>query len=96
MKHTPANGGSNRMLTLAIIIVSVFAVFLVSLFRIQIVKGDYYAEKADKSTATLINVSASRGEILDRNSIPIAANRTTYAIMLDYNYFPTGTSDESP
>ena len=95
MKHTPANGGSNRMLTLAIIIVSVFAVFLVSLFRIQIVKGDYYAEKADKSTATLINVSASRGEILDRNSIPIAANRTTYAIMLDYNYFPTGTSDES-
>ncbi len=84
-----------RWLTLAIIIVSVFAIFAVALFRIQIVQGDYYTAQASHNTITQIPVSASRGEILDKNLSPIAINRTTYAIMLDYNYFPTGDSEQA-
>lgn len=95
MRTTGRNDGGKRPLILALIIVSVFAVFAVALFRIQIVRGGYYAEKADKNTTTLISVPASRGEILDKNLLPIAINRTTYAVIFDYNYFPTGTSEES-
>lgn len=84
-----------RMLTLAIVIVTIFGIFGVSLFRIQIVDGDYYAEQASKNITTVIGVSASRGEILDKNLTPIAVNRTTYAIVFDYNYFPTGSAQES-
>lgn len=94
MKYRNTDIGGRRMLTLAIVIVSVFAVFAVTLFRIQIVQGEYYAAQADSNITTQISVSASRGEILDRNLLPIAVNRTTYAIMFDYNYFPVGTSQE--
>lgn len=94
MNDKPINAGGRRMLTLALIIVSVFAIFAVTLFRIQIVQGDYYAAQAHKNITTQISVPASRGEILDRNLLPIAVNRTTYAIMFDYNYFPVGDSEE--
>lgn len=95
MPQKPEGNHTNRMLILAIAIVTVFAVFAVSLFRIQIVQGAYYAGLADTNVTTVIGVSASRGEILDRNFLPIAVNRTTYAIILDYNYFPTGTGEEA-
>lgn len=95
MQRTTRNDGGKRPLFLALVIVSVFAIFAVTLFRIQIVKGSYYADKADKNTTTLISVPASRGEILDKNLLPIAVNRTTYAIVFDYNYFPTGTSEDA-
>ncbi len=94
MEHRNTHLGGRRMLTLAIVIVAVFAVFAVTLFRIQIVEGDYYAEQANSNITTRISVSASRGEILDKNLLPIAVNRTTYAIMFDYNYFPVGNSEE--
>lgn len=94
MEYRNSDMSGRRMLTLAIVIVVVFAVFAVTLFRIQIVEGDYYAEQADSSTTTQISVAASRGEILDKNLLPIAVNRTTYAIMFDYNYFPVGSSEE--
>lgn len=86
--------GGMRMLSLAILIVTVFAVFAVTLFRIQIVQGSYYAGQADRNITTVIGISASRGEILDKDLLPIAVNRTTYAIILDYNYFPVGTTPE--
>ncbi len=95
MQRRTRNENGKRPLWLALIIVSVFAIFAVTLFRIQIVRGSHYAEKADKNTTTLISVPASRGEILDKNLLPIAVNRTTYAIVFDYNYFPTGGSDEA-
>ncbi len=95
MQQRSASNLPHRKLTLLIIMVTVFAIFAVTLFRIQIVRGGYYAEKADKNTTTFIPVSASRGEILDKNLLPIAVNRTTYAIVFDYNYFPAGSSEES-
>lgn len=95
MQRRTRNDAGKRPLALALVIVSVFAIFAVTLFRMQIVKGNYYAEKADKNVTTLISVPASRGEILDNNLLPIAVNRTTYAIVFDYNYFPTGTADEA-
>lgn len=83
-----------RPLILALVMVSVFAIFAVALFRVQIVQGDYYTAQASQNTTTQINVAASRGEILDRNLLPIAVNRTTYAIMFDYNYFPVGERED--
>ncbi len=94
MLQKPEGRQGNRMFILAVIIVTVFAIFAVTLFRIQIVRGDYYAGLADTNVTTVIGVSASRGEILDRNFLPVAVNRTTYAIIFDYNYFPTGTEEE--
>lgn len=90
------SGGVNfrRALALLLIMIVVLGIFSVRLFQIQIVQGDEYAKLADESYKTSISIAASRGEIVDCNQIPLVSNRTSYAVTLDYNYFPHGNSTE--
>ncbi len=85
-----SNVSSNlqRVLVLFIVIAVIFGLFGIRLFYIQIVDGEKYAKLTESGTKTSISIAASRGEILDRNQIPLVSNRTSYAIVLDYNYFP--------
>ena len=84
-----------RMVALLLIIVMVLGIFSVRLFQIQIVQGDEYANFVkNTSYRTSVSVAASRGEIVDCNQVPLVSNRTSYAVVLDYNYFPHGTSEE--
>lgn len=83
-----------RISALFIAIILVFTVYSVRLFQIQIVQGEDYLKLADESYKTSIAISASRGEIVDTNQIPLVSNRTSYAVTLDYNYFPHGSSEE--
>lgn len=92
-KETPAP--SMRRLTAVFLAMAVIlGIFGIRLFQVQIVQGEHYASLADADTKTTISIAASRGEILDRNQIPIVSNRTSYAVTLDYNYFPHGTTAE--
>lgn len=83
-----------RITALLLAIVLVFVAYSVRLFQIQIVQGEDYLKLADESYKTAISISASRGEIVDTNQIPLVSNRTSYAVTFDYNYFPHGTSEE--
>lgn len=84
-----------RMMALLLIIVMVLGIFSVRLFQIQIVQGDEYANFVkNTSYRTSVSVAASRGEIVDCNQVPLVSNRTSYAVVLDYNYFPHGSSEE--
>lgn len=83
-----------RMLALLLVMVLVLGIFSVRLFQIQIVQGDEYAKLADESYKTTVSIAASRGEIVDCNQVPLVSNRTSYAVVLDYNYFPHGNSAE--
>lgn len=83
-----------RVSALLLIMVIVLGIFSVRLFQIQIVQGEEYAKLADESYKTSVSIAASRGEIVDCNQIPLVSNRTSYAVTLDYNYFPHGNSDE--
>ena len=84
-----------RMVALLLIIVMVLGIFSVRLFQIQIVQGDEYANFVkNTSYRTSVSVAASRGEIVDCNQVPLVSNRTSYAVVLDYNYFPHGTREE--
>ena len=91
------NGGGiqfRRALVLLLIMAVVLGIFSVRLFQIQIVQGDEYAKLADESYKTSVSIAASRGEIVDCNQVPLVSNRTSYAVTLDYNYFPHGNSEE--
>ncbi len=77
-----------RVLALFVTMAVIFGIFSVRLFKVQIIDGEEYANLAEAGTKTTISISASRGEILDRNQIPLVSNRTSYAVVLDYNYFP--------
>ena len=78
------------LLTMAVIL----GLFSVRLFYVQIVQGDYYSSLVDSNTKTTISIAASRGEILDRNQMPLVSNRTSYAITIDYNFFPHGSDED--
>lgn len=83
-----------RMLAVLLVITCILGIFSVRLFYLQIVQGDLYAELADASSKTTISIAASRGEVVDINQIPLVSNRTSYAVILDYNYFPHGSGEE--
>ncbi len=85
---------TRRMTAILLVIVCVLGLFTVRLFQVQIVQGDEYVKLADESYKTSVSIAASRGEIVDCNQIPLVSNRTSYAVVLDYNYFPHGTTEE--
>ena len=55
----------------------------VGLYRIQIVKGDYYAELSRRSIANMETIEANRGIITDTNGQPLVINRVSYQVTLD-------------
>ena len=83
-----------RVLALLLIMAVVLGIFSVRLFQIQIVQGEDYAKLVTAGYRTTVSVTASRGEIVDRNQVPLVSNRTSYAVVFDYNYFPHGSSEE--
>lgn len=96
LKELPGGGGIQfrRVAALLLVILVVLGIFSVRLFQIQIVQGDDYAKLASAGYRTSVSVAASRGEIVDRNQVPLVSNRTSYAVVLDYNYFPHGNNEE--
>lgn len=85
-----------RLVALLLVLVLIFCVFSVRLFQIQIVQGEDYANfDSVDNYRTSVSIPASRGEIVDRNQVPLVINRTSYAVVLDYNYFPHDSTEES-
>lgn len=84
-----------RSFFIALLVMTVFGIYALRLFQIQIVEGEAYNELATRKMETKISIAASRGEILDRYLRPIAVNATSNAVLFDYNYFPRGTDDGS-
>ncbi len=82
-----------RSFFIALLVMTVFGIYALRLFQIQIVEGEAYNELATRKMETKISIAASRGEILDRYLRPIAVNDTSNAVLFDYNYFPRGTDD---
>ncbi|MCR5346979.1 MAG: penicillin-binding protein 2 [Fretibacterium sp.] len=54
---------------------------LAGLYYCQIYQGDKYVRLAYNNRLRLIRFTAPRGEIFDRNGVPLAVNETTFSIM---------------
>jgi penicillin-binding protein 2 len=52
------------------------------LYYLQIVRGDYYSEKAENQRVRLIPIPAPRGAIFDRNGKILVDSRPTYNVVL--------------
>lgn len=55
-----------------------FITLCLSLFYYQIIKGDYYLERAKNNCVRAIPLAAIRGSIFDRNSIPLAYDKASF------------------
>lgn len=96
MRNDNANNriSKRRAIALVAVVAFMFGLYSMRLFQVQIVEGEQYASIAERTSSTVIPVSASRGEILDRHMRPMAVNRTSYQVLFDYVFFPHGSDSE--
>ena len=73
---------NNRSLMLYIVVVLVAIAFIAQLFNLQIINGEHYRETSEKRMLRIENITATRGEIYDRNGIVLATSKLAYNIEL--------------
>ncbi len=83
-----------RSMAFFMAVVLVFSVFLVDLFRIQVVHAEDYTTQAVALQSVETTIEAARGEILDCNGIPLVTNEQVNSIVLNASYFPSTREQE--
>ncbi len=67
----------------------VFAIFLVRLFYLQVIRHDYYVKSAQKGQLKQYEIPAERGVIMakdGKNAVPIVLNEQVYTVYADPKY----------
>lgn len=72
-----------RLGVLSILLAALLALYLVTLYKLQIVEGAAYYESSTNSIVTTKTVTAARGDILDRYGRVLISNRTCSNIVID-------------
>lgn len=66
-----------------------FAVLIFRLFKLQVLDGAFYAQRAAKQQLATVRISANRGSILDCNGIPLAQSATVWDVTVSPSYIKT-------
>lgn len=72
-----------RVIAMALIFVLLMTVYLVFLYKLQIIEGEKYYNRANEFTTTTRTVTASRGNILDRYGRVLVSNAERYNLKID-------------
>ncbi len=80
----------DRHVIVSIVIVLIFAVIIYQLANLQLVQGENFLAQSQVYNLRSKTILAERGNILDRNGIPVAVNSTSYSLLL----MDTGKSSE--
>src|SRR5919206_3073826 len=64
------------------LVVAILVVLGVRLYFLQVVRGEYYAERAENQRIRRLRIPAPRGAIFDRNGKLLVDSRSTYNIIL--------------
>lgn len=78
---------NHRLRWLVLVVVIAFAVLIVRLWQLQVVRGDEYLEQALSNVVQKRFISSVRGKILDRGGKPLATNRPAYNIYVVPKHF---------
>jgi penicillin-binding protein 2 len=82
-----------RIATIQIIAVICLTILGARLYYLQMVKGDYYAKKAENQRVRLLRIPAPRGAIFDRFGRILVDSRSTYNVLLDREAFKNVATD---
>jgi penicillin-binding protein 2 len=80
--HDYAQNLGARIGTIQVIVFVLLTLLGVRLYFLQIVKGEYYSERAENQRVRLIPIPAPRGAIFDRNGEILVDSRPTYNVTL--------------
>ena len=93
-KRVVKSNAMNRLAGIGILICLIFLLLIIRLGYIVFVKGNEYKDKADTQWNQEIQVTAKRGNILDRNGKYIAASATVYRVDFDIEALLTEAEEE--
>ncbi len=71
-----------RIGTIQIVVFILLALLGVRIYYLQVVKGEYYTERAENQRIRLIPIPAPRGAIFDRNGKILVDSRPTFNVVL--------------
>jgi penicillin-binding protein 2 len=80
--YLPTKRTLRRIGLLGVVMLVVFAVLLLRLWALQVLSGTKYVGQAQANSFRTVRVQAPRGQILDRNGIPLVTNAAAWAIQL--------------
>ncbi|MBX3015440.1 MAG: penicillin-binding protein 2 [Caldilineaceae bacterium] len=81
-RDTPNDTGKLSMVLFRIALVITFFVLLGRLFQLQVVQGETFRTRSDNNRYDLVEVSAKRGVIYDRNGTILARNRPSFEVAI--------------
>ena len=79
---------NNRIISFAVVIGTIFLIFISRLFFYQILNGDTYIALAVENRLREISLAPTRGVIFDRNGIVLARNVASYNVVVTAAYLP--------
>ena len=83
-----------RVFLLLILLVLVFAAYILRLFSMQIVHGEHYRSQSQRISSLITVLPAQRGEIFDRNAnLPMVINTESFAVEVTPGNIPSNMYD---
>ncbi len=86
--------GQFRFFALIGVIAIIFTAYMFTLFKMQIVDTDYYKEQSESKIYSTETITASRGNICDRNGQILVTNETVYTIKFSRALLPTENQND--
>lgn len=86
--------GTARYVIITVAIALIFVSYAFVLFKMQIIDNDYYKEQSQKRIYSTENITASRGNIYDRNGQLLVTNETVYTVKLSKLLLPSDRQNE--
>lgn len=72
-----------RLVAMAVLLVVLLTVYLVFLYKLQIVEGEKYYNRSNEISSSTRSVTAARGNILDRYGRVLVSNSECYNLQID-------------
>jgi penicillin-binding protein 2 len=83
-----------RLATLGFIFTGLLSVLFVRLWFVQLAEGAAYAEAAELSTLATESQVAPRGDIVDRDGVPLASSRSELVVVVDRSVLTLEQEDQ--
>ncbi|HEY2541529.1 MAG TPA: penicillin-binding protein 2 [Gaiellaceae bacterium] len=80
--YRPSSRLLRRVSVLGVAMLVIFAVLLLRLWALQVLSGTKYVSQAAANSFRTVRVQAPRGQIVDRNGVPLVTNAPATAILL--------------
>ena len=85
-----------RLIALAAVFAVLLTVYIVALYKLQIIEGEKYYEESRNNMVRRSTVSGARGNILDRNGRTLVTNKSSYDLTINTDeLFPSDNSVDS-